>query len=204
MEHEYKLVYFNVMGRAEAARLLFAYKGVKYEDYRFTDGQFATVKNTLAFGQVPVLVVDGKPLSQSQAINRYLGRSFGMAGINDWESAQCDMYVDGVNDALNGLVPWFREQDPEKKKQLLHDVVESTLKPCIARYEGFLAANGTGHFVGNTLTWADVVIFGAFSMWQAMNPALTTGHTHVQKFLHDVAAIPNIKHWLETRPKTSM
>jgi glutathione S-transferase len=39
-----KLVYFDITGRAEPARLMFAYKNVKYEDKRVTQEEWKTMK----------------------------------------------------------------------------------------------------------------------------------------------------------------
>lgn len=54
------------------------------------------------FGHVPVLEVDGKQLSQSVTIARYLAKQFGLAGRNDWEQALADMYADNIQDMFNG------------------------------------------------------------------------------------------------------
>jgi hypothetical protein len=54
------------------------------------------------FGQVPILEVDGQVLAQSNAIARYLARKHGLAGKDEWEQAQADMYADNINDLLNG------------------------------------------------------------------------------------------------------
>lgn len=53
----------------------------------------------MPFGQVPVLEIDGnKMLAQSHTIARYLARQHGLAGQNDWEQSQADMYVDCIYD----------------------------------------------------------------------------------------------------------
>lgn len=58
----------------------------------------------MPFGQVPVLEVDGsKFLAQSHTIARYLARQHGLAGQNDWEQAQADMYVDCIYDLHGGI-----------------------------------------------------------------------------------------------------
>ncbi|VDM98871.1 unnamed protein product [Thelazia callipaeda] len=74
----YKLYYFDLMGRAEVIRLIFAQAEVPYEDIRFNKEDWAThYKPMMPFGQVPVLDEDGKLLSQSTAIALYLARKFG-------------------------------------------------------------------------------------------------------------------------------
>ena len=60
----------------------------------------------MPFGQVPILEVDGKVLSQSITIARYLARKHGLAGKNDWEEAQADVYVDCINDLWTGKLMW--------------------------------------------------------------------------------------------------
>jgi len=42
----YKLYYFNVKGRAEPSRLLFAYAGVEYEDVRVESKDWPSLKKS--------------------------------------------------------------------------------------------------------------------------------------------------------------
>ena len=61
----------------------------------------------MPFGQAPVLEVDGKMLAQSHTIARYLARKHGLAGANDWEQSQADMYVDCIYDLHGGeFIPY--------------------------------------------------------------------------------------------------
>ena len=91
----YKLKYFNLRGRAELARLIFALAEQEYIDFRFEREQWSAHKATTPFGQVPVLEVteNGKTiqLSQSLAIARFLARRFNFYGKNDLEMAEIDM-----------------------------------------------------------------------------------------------------------------
>ena len=57
----------------------------------------------MPFGQVPVLEVDGEKMwAQSHTIARYLARQHGLAGQNDWEQSQADMYIDCIYDLHGG------------------------------------------------------------------------------------------------------
>jgi glutathione S-transferase len=49
-------------------------------------------------GQIPILEIDGKVMSQSISICRYLAKKVGLAGSNDLESFDIDSVVDTCND----------------------------------------------------------------------------------------------------------
>lgn len=104
------------------------------------------------FGQVPILEVDGKPLAQSNAAARYVARQHGLAGQNDWDQSQADMYVDCISDLITGTArfingkfrldffliicflgmrPIIYENDPEKQKELFQKV---SLEKLLAHY----------------------------------------------------------------------
>lgn len=48
--------------------------------------------------QLPSLQVDGKRVNQSLSCCRYLARSLGLSGNDDWENLQIDTVADTVND----------------------------------------------------------------------------------------------------------
>lgn len=54
------------------------------------------------WGKVPVLEVDGKVVSETLAICRYLAREAGLAGESNWESLQIDMLADVAMDMRTG------------------------------------------------------------------------------------------------------
>lgn len=57
----------------------------------------------MPFGALPVLEVDGKRLAQSNTIARYIAKKHGLAGQDDWEQAQADMYADCIVDLMSGM-----------------------------------------------------------------------------------------------------
>lgn len=54
----------------------------------------------LAFplGHVPVLEIDGKKMSHSTSICRFLAKKVGLAGSNDMEDFEIDSVIDTIND----------------------------------------------------------------------------------------------------------
>ena len=192
----YKLHYFNIRARGEVARLIMAHANVEYEDYRFEFGEFAAIKASkkhfvslvrlswfseernvfflapdYPFGQVPVLEVDGKMLAQSRAISRFLAKKHGLAGKDDWEQAQVDMFTDCVEDLFPKMRPVFLEQDPDKKKELFQEAAEKHLLPHVQLIEKHLKKNGSGYLVGTAVRkkfngGSIGRVLGAFKIWE--------------------------------------
>ncbi|XP_028638305.1 hematopoietic prostaglandin D synthase isoform X2 [Grammomys surdaster] len=101
----YKLLYFNMRGRAEIIRYIFAYLDIKYEDHRIEQTDWPKIKPTLPFGKIPVLEVEGLTLHQSLAIARYLTKNTDLAGKTELEQCQADAVVDTLDDFMS-LFPW--------------------------------------------------------------------------------------------------
>ncbi|XP_064795241.1 hematopoietic prostaglandin D synthase-like isoform X4 [Oncorhynchus masou masou] len=110
----YKLTYFNMRGRAELPRYIFAYAGIAFEDRRVEWRDWPSIKKTFPLGKLPVLEVNGLPLTQSLAIARFLAKEAGLVGNSRLAEAQADALVDTLND-FTLLIPW-REDNPQIKE----------------------------------------------------------------------------------------
>jgi hypothetical protein len=51
-----KIVFFDMAGRAEPARMMFAYKNVKYEDKRVTDEEWKTMKPSAVYNNNTIVI----------------------------------------------------------------------------------------------------------------------------------------------------
>ncbi|XP_037059682.1 hematopoietic prostaglandin D synthase isoform X3 [Peromyscus leucopus] len=109
----YKLIYFNMRGRAEIIRYIFAYLDIKYEDHRIEQADWPKIKPTLPFGKIPVLEVGGLTLHQSLAIARYLTKNTDLAGKTELEQCQADAVVDTLDDFMS-LFPWAEKNQDVK------------------------------------------------------------------------------------------
>jgi len=198
----YKLTYFNGRGRAEVSRLIFAQAGVPYQDNRISKEDWPKLKPTMPFLQVPVLEVDGTLIPQSKAIGRYLARQFGLCGKNDIEAALCDGFVDQLDDVTEKWYSLNHEKDSDKRKDLWTTYQNNTLNPLMALFDKSLTNTGTGYLVGKQLTWADIVTFNILQSIQTNNTDIMDGYPKLQAFMTKVADMPNIKAWIEKRPKT--
>ncbi|VDK75627.1 unnamed protein product [Litomosoides sigmodontis] len=199
----YKLYYFDMMGRAETIRLIFAQAGIPYEDFRIQKEDWPTkYKSKMPFGQVPVLEVDGKMLSQSTAIALYLAKKFDLVGENEWEFAQVEELFGVATDLTTHALPWFKCEDAAKKKELMADFEREHLIPTFRRLEGILATNNTGYFVGKRLTAADLNMLCMIGLFGSLFPNSIVRLTHLIHFKDRMMTLPKIKEWIETRPKT--
>uniref|UniRef100_A0A914WZK5 Glutathione S-transferase n=1 Tax=Plectus sambesii TaxID=2011161 RepID=A0A914WZK5_9BILA len=160
----YKLTYFEPRGRAEPIRYLFLFSGVDYDYDEVTQTHFAELlKPTLPFGQLPILFVDGKPLSQTIAIAKYLAGQFKLTGTDDWDRAMCCSLVDGVQDVFEKFTEHnyymvIKSGDTEKAAEIYKKIREENIAPMLDRYEKFLTDAGGDWFVANEVTWADLWI----------------------------------------------
>ena len=80
------------------ARLIFAQAGVKYEDKRVDKEEWGQLKPSTPTGALPLLEVDGKQITGSVVINRFLAERFGLAGSNDVENAEIAGIIDVLGD----------------------------------------------------------------------------------------------------------
>ncbi|RHZ24309.1 hypothetical protein DYB37_012816 [Aphanomyces astaci] len=114
-----KVTYFDMAGRAETVRLALTIGGVPFEDQRLQREQWAALKPSLPFRQLPALTVDGHVLCQSHAIARYAGSLAGLYPTeNRLDACRVDEITDFCEDFMQKATPSFREADPAKKKAM--------------------------------------------------------------------------------------
>jgi glutathione S-transferase len=153
-----KLYYFNIKGKAEAIRLFCAYAGLELEDYRFSSrDEFHALKQdgTLAFGQVPLLQVDGKhQLVQSGAILRYLAQIAGLYPSDPLLAAKVDACMAQVGDAFYGSTAvtyntrFGIPMDDELKKKAMETISSDILPTHLKNLERLLTTSSTGWLAG--------------------------------------------------------
>merc|ERR1712012_1317039 len=197
-----KLTYFNLRARGEPCRLLLAYGGIKYEDNRIAPpwdptSTWASLKPTTPFGQLPVLNWDGVEICQSMAAAWFIAREVGLAGNNSLEQAQVDEVVDVIQDLINAWVKLYFAKDEAGLKNF----ADVTLQTALGQLEKKLTARGGQYFVGNNLTWADLHVY----MYATdLDKAAYAKYPKLVSLSERVGDLPNIKAWVESRPKTDL
>jgi len=186
--------YWNIKGRAYPARCLLAYAGVDFTDRQYDNRLnkenaaiwFENDKPELGkmapmnFPSIPYVIdptkkVDGKPtiVFQSLAVQRYLGRRFGLCAKTDSEIALEDMFEGVMKDIMDGVGKAFFGGEEAMAKWV--EGFEALFKPLDAH----LASNK--YLAGDNVTCFDFILFSHMEMCElivkdgmAKFPNLTT------------------------------
>lgn len=229
----YTLCYFDIRGVAETSRMLFALSDTPFEDKRFSitmakPGDFSSIQRPefdaakasgdldASLGKVPYLEVDGKKIAQSNAIQRYLAKQFGMLGENDVEGAVIDGLCEHVIDFKNayqrvrGFGP-IGENDTEKKAALEKWFSEDLPKN-MGLFEKSLPPCGEGPFLlGKQVSLADVCLYqfcaapggnfdNQFSQKSEEAKASFLACPRIKAAMEAVGDIPQLKAYIAARP----
>ncbi|RZC36777.1 GST C domain containing protein, partial [Asbolus verrucosus] len=99
-------------------------------------------------------------------------------------------------------VPIFYEKDEEKKKALKETVLNETIPYYLTRLDAIVQKN-KGHLALGRLTWADLYFSCSVPSYTFFAGSDVISKYPNLKALQDkVYAIPAIKTWIATRPKT--
>ncbi|KAF8376522.1 hypothetical protein PRIPAC_82951 [Pristionchus pacificus] len=227
----FKLSYFPIKGLSEVSRMLFVLGGEAFEDDRVPFEQWPTVKDCQTcllfigmsirkilfdkvinsfrfpsstdlgtpFGQLPVLYIDGQPLPQSftialhinthktSLIAKVIHKQIRFAGRTPFESAWVDALADEWKDyyvAMRPVAAGYMEKG-HVEEQLRKD------------------ENGcTGHFVGPTLTWVDLLVAEHVTAFEGIIPGFFDGFPALKAIQKAVQEEPRLQKYLANRPET--
>jgi len=217
-----KLTYFNVRGLAETTRMLFAVNNQtgdreEYEDFRYplevidmkthqmTKDEFDSDKSdgklVKSLNKVPFLEVDGHVIPQSKTIERFLARRFGLMGNNEYESAHIDSICECVRDFKD---MYQKVRVAEDVDTAMNEWFTVTLIERLTLLENLL--NDNNFSVGDKLSLSDIVLYSFITNFfdnkeASMNATLAA--PRLRKIVTMVGELPEIKEWLEKRPKTN-
>ncbi|KAM4810928.1 hematopoietic prostaglandin D synthase [Urocitellus parryii] len=196
----YKLIYFNMRGRAEIIRYIFAYLDIKYEDHRIEHADWPKIKPTLPFGKIPVLEVDGLTLHQSLAIARYFARNTDLAGKTEMEQCQVDAIADTLDDFM-ATFPWA-EKNQDVKEQMFNKILTYDAPHFLQDLDKYLGDKEW--LIGNYVTWADFYWDICSTTLLVLKPDLLDAHPRLLALQKKVRAIPAIADWIQRRPQTKL
>ena len=183
-----KLTYFDFDGgRGEPARLALHIAGIAFEDERIAGKDWPAFRETTPFLAMPTLEVDGKVVSQSNSINRYVGKLTGTYPKDDWQAFLCDEVMDASEDITTQIAETI-DLPADAKKKAREELAAGPIARYLEQFQARLKAAGGEYFCDKRLTVADLKVF-MFVRW------LRSGVLdHIPKDLVDRVAPSLVKH----------
>jgi len=198
--------------RAEVVRLSLFAGDVPFEDVRIKFGsdeaKAMKAEGKMTFGAIPVMEVDGKMLSQTQAMAVYAAKLAGIHPEDPWDAAKVDECINGCTDATVTISATFRLPDEEKlpaREGLI--APEGRLTMHLGGLEKICAENGScGYAVGSSLTAADLAIWRLVGWITGgvidgiPSDYVTSTFPSLSKLVATVDAHPKVVEWKEAHP----
>ncbi|MBT5219338.1 MAG: glutathione S-transferase [Woeseia sp.] len=155
----YKLTYFDFDGgRGEPVRIAFHAAGIDFEDKRISFPEFGEMRKDMRFNSTPELEIDGIVITQSNSINRYVGKLAGLYPEDDMQALYCDETMDALEDLLHYIVQTFGLEG-DALRQAREKLAEGWLSVYVRGLGDLLARGGGEYFADNRLTMADIKVF---------------------------------------------
>ena len=156
---QYRLTYFDIDGgRAEPIRIAFHIAGVPFEDHRISFQEFMEGREGLRFTCVPVLEIDGQPVTQSNALSRYIGKMAGLYPEDPLQALYCDEVLGALEDVTNDIGRTIRQQGDELR-EAREQLSEGWLPVYLRGLSDLLERGGGEYFAAGQLTVADLRAF---------------------------------------------
>lgn len=158
--HTLKLHYFDFHGgRGEVARLTMALGEIPFDDHRIPLKDWPAMRDSMPLCALPVLEVDGESITQSNSINRFLGRHANLYPDDPLEALRCDEVMDAVEDVVTQVVATFGIKDQDKLRAAREAFTAGPLTLYLKRLNAVLVERGGEYFADGRLTVADLKVF---------------------------------------------
>lgn len=154
----FKLTYFDFDGgRGEPIRIAFHSADIPFEDNRLTFAEFSEMRGNTPFSALPVLEIDGAPVSQSNAIARFVGRMAGLYPEEGLKALYCDEVLGAVEDLSHHVGHTFGLEG-EELKNAREKLVDGWLPVFVKGLGRLLERGGGEYFADNQMTMADLKV----------------------------------------------
>jgi glutathione S-transferase len=157
---EIKLTYFDIDGgRGEPIRLALAIGKIHFEDHRFAISDWPAIKDRMPLRQVPVMEVNGQAITQTNSMNRYVGKLAGLYPEDPLDALHCDEAMATIEGILPQITPTYFIQDEEEKRLAREALADGPITLYLSRLETMLSERGGRYFAGDRLSVADLKVF---------------------------------------------
>ena len=197
------LTYFDVRGRAEVIRLILEETGQLDRERRIQLSEWAALKPTFPFGQVPLYQEGDLSIPHSHAIYRYLARKHGLCGTSEADRIRVDVVEETFVDLQNELGGFYWSPQFHEKRD---EYERSKLPALLDKAQRLLAQNrgGDGYWVGDALTFVDFQAWHFLDYVRPFSQRTLDGFDKLVAFKQRIESRPRIAAYLasDRRPRT--
>ena len=187
-------------------RLTLAIGGLSFEDIRFKDDDWESLKPKTPYKEAPVFEIDGKMYAQSEAILRYCGKLTGIYPSDPLEALFVDEIIDTLNDAANSFFT-YRGDDKEKRKAVAEKAAKETVPKFLDGLEKRVKEYGDGPFLtGDKITTADVKLLTIMAVldgehYDFIPKGMFDGYPRLLEARDGVSELPAVVEWYKKHEK---
>ena len=218
----FQLQYFGIEGKAEKVRLTFLLAGIDFDDCAIPRDQWAEMKKTTKFGQLPILKIGETEMAQSVPMMKYvamasetnktlypLAEPHKMIQIDEMMALLDDLSIAWAPCNYIGRRPerygHSKDMDTETKDALVKAMREKFLAEDMPKFMGFLtkALDGNDFLCGSEPTLADcqfIPMLKPFKKGMDYVPATTLdAYPEILAYMDRFLAIPAVKAWYDAK-----
>ncbi|CAD5213235.1 unnamed protein product [Bursaphelenchus xylophilus] len=205
---QYGLHYMDSRGLCEPLRLCLHYAGIPFEDIRYSAPEFAKFKELYPGITVPALFVDGKMLTQSGSILRYIGRFTGLNGKDSWEEAKADETCQFSHDYILAHLKYLLHRagiKPIESAEEIDVAYAEFIPPATKALEFFakmLEGTGNGYVLKSGITYADFFVQNYVTTLRKLDDKLVAKYPIVVEHFEKIQKLPQIKDYMANRKET--
>ncbi|XP_039261687.2 glutathione S-transferase Mu 1-like [Styela clava] len=191
------LVYWDLRGICEPARMILEYGGMEYEDRRL---KIAEAKSWFAekfclgmdFPNLPYLIDGDIKLTESWAIYRYLGKKLNLFPSSDENQRQADMLQGVINDIKSAFARSMYNVD-------LYDKIDEIRKNQTAKIDMMEKYFTDRKFLlGDDLSFLDFALYETFDHHRLFFTDIFDKSPGIQRFMDEFESMKPISEYLKS------
>ena len=205
VKHKLELIYFNLRALAESPQMMMRYAGVEYRyemAWDYYGKPWSEAKLEVAFGQLPVLVVNGSVhIWQSGAILRYLAKLTGTMPEDPLLSARVDAVFEQSQELFAPLNPTVNIKIGDEHLKF-KEMFLSSFPGILKNFARQLEHSDKGpYFFGSKPYYCDFSAYHHFSLATILQQDILNAYPSVLDFMAAVENLSGVKEYLASRPE---
>ena len=204
-KHKLDLIYFNLRALAESPQMMMNYAGVEYlyeMAWDYYGKPWSEAKLDVAFGQLPVLVVNEKfHIWQSGAIVRYLAKLTGTMPEDHLLAARVDAVFEQSQELFAPLNPTVNVKIGEEHLKF-KEIFLSSFPRILKNFARLLEHGYEGpFFFGSQPYYCDFSVYHHFSLATILQQDILNAYPSILDFMVAVKNLSGVKEYLASRPE---